>query len=1084
MATPTIGLESLPWEYDVFLSFRGEDTRKTFTGHLYTALHHATINTFIDDEELKRGEYLAPAFTRAIQSSRISMIIFSKNYASSKWCLEELVQILECKEKGKQLVYPIFYDVDPSEVRNQRDVYGLALAEHEKKFVEKKIDGKDKIQKWKDALTKVGNMSGWHLQGIANGYEAKFIDEIINEVKSVVKRVPMLVSNHVVGIESQVKHVVRSMWRERDNSVRMIGIYGVDGMGKTTLARVLYNKFFEYFERSCFLEISSDDTKIRILQERFLSVLLNRKDIKVNSEGEGMMFIKNWLQTKKCLVVLDNLEDRDQFKALCGERYWFGAGSRIILTTRDAQLLNELEKGERYEIKALDHERSLQLFSHHAFKGCFLSKEDYIEILDDMVVYCEGMPLALEVIGASLCNESKEQWMNTFEKLKKIPNKKVLAKLKISFDGLHYSIKSLFLDLVCFSNGVSKETINRMGYSTEIQSLVGKCLIKCSESWISMHSLIQDMGREIICEESPNNPSKRSRLWCPNDIHDVLIGQKGTENIEVIVFNESPIENMKYSTEAFKNMENLRFLRIKGERIHIDGTFKHLSKKLRCLEWDYCPLKYINISSNSYFGKLVMLELVRSNIKEFQAPLKYFPCLESLDLSFSKYLTKTPDFSGAQRLHTLSFWQCKNLVNVHSSLGELVSLKVLKFGWCSKLRKLPNNLCQLLKLESIDLQHCKKLQVLPKLPHSVNRWSLINCVNLSMIEEFPPFTDIDLCDCKNLEKLPQLPPDLERVDLSGCEKLKMLPEFPHSVKNIKLLGCKKLKVLPQLPHNLEWIDLSGCEKLKMLPLLPPNLSSITLNVCAKLKMLPELPQKLRTLEAKNCVSLEKVPNLSNNTSLYGLDFSGCGKLKEIPGWESLPLLMLNLGGIPHILVSHTIKELLTSSKLMSRFTCTLTCNEIPSWIGCTEEGWALSFQWPLCDAEDYTSSPFLGLFFWVVFKPQPIPEINRGGEDLVTIQINGINVNMFVRNIQLEAEEISFLHWSPRQHWSSRRLCICLDNVKGGDVMTIALKTSIGPSIVKKIGVAALYKDDDGLRHFVPITKVGLNTKNLKGHVH
>ncbi|XP_019189429.1 PREDICTED: toll/interleukin-1 receptor-like protein [Ipomoea nil] len=165
MATPSIAHESFPWDYDVFLSFRGEDTRKTFTDHLYSALRQAGIRTFRDEEELRKGEYLAPGLMRAIQSSRIAVIVFSKDYASSRWCLDELVEIVELKEKEKLKVFPIFYNVDPSEVRKQSGNYGMALAKHKERF-----HGSDKVQKWRDALTKVADMSGWDLKGVANGY--------------------------------------------------------------------------------------------------------------------------------------------------------------------------------------------------------------------------------------------------------------------------------------------------------------------------------------------------------------------------------------------------------------------------------------------------------------------------------------------------------------------------------------------------------------------------------------------------------------------------------------------------------------------------------------------------------------------------------------------------------------------------------------------------------------------------------------------------------------------------------------------------------------------------------------------------
>ena len=108
---------SSSWNYDVFLSFRGEDTCKNFTDHLYKALDQARIYTFRDDDELARGKEISTELLNAIQESRISIVVFSKGYASSCWCLDELVQIMHCKKTIGHTVYPIFYHVDPSDVR-------------------------------------------------------------------------------------------------------------------------------------------------------------------------------------------------------------------------------------------------------------------------------------------------------------------------------------------------------------------------------------------------------------------------------------------------------------------------------------------------------------------------------------------------------------------------------------------------------------------------------------------------------------------------------------------------------------------------------------------------------------------------------------------------------------------------------------------------------------------------------------------------------------------------------------------------------------------------------------------------------
>ena len=147
------------WDYDVFLSFRGEDTRHGFTGHLYKALCDEGFNTFIDDKDLRRGEKISAELINAIKSSMISIIIFSQNYASSTWCLEELTEIIECKKNG-QRVLPVFYKVDPSEVRRHKGIFGSALTTHEKKFE----NNREKVLRWREALHEAANLSGWHYE--------------------------------------------------------------------------------------------------------------------------------------------------------------------------------------------------------------------------------------------------------------------------------------------------------------------------------------------------------------------------------------------------------------------------------------------------------------------------------------------------------------------------------------------------------------------------------------------------------------------------------------------------------------------------------------------------------------------------------------------------------------------------------------------------------------------------------------------------------------------------------------------------------------------------------------------------------
>lgn len=146
------------WKYDVFLSFRGTDTHHNFTSHLYGALSQKQINIFVDDG-LEKGEDISPAILKKIEESKSSVIIFSKDSATSPGFLDELVKVLECKKTQNQIFVPIFYQVSPSDAKEQTGSFGAAFAKHEEYLKE----STDKVQRWRTALTEAANLSGCHL---------------------------------------------------------------------------------------------------------------------------------------------------------------------------------------------------------------------------------------------------------------------------------------------------------------------------------------------------------------------------------------------------------------------------------------------------------------------------------------------------------------------------------------------------------------------------------------------------------------------------------------------------------------------------------------------------------------------------------------------------------------------------------------------------------------------------------------------------------------------------------------------------------------------------------------------------------
>ena len=143
------------FEYEVFLSFRGSDTRKNFIDHLYAALKQKGILTFRDDEKLERGTFIAPELLRAIEESRFAVVVISQNYASSSWCLVELAKIVECMKNERLIVLPIFHYIDPSDVRNLKKNFGEAFVKHEERYK----DNIEEVYRWKAALTQVAKIA-------------------------------------------------------------------------------------------------------------------------------------------------------------------------------------------------------------------------------------------------------------------------------------------------------------------------------------------------------------------------------------------------------------------------------------------------------------------------------------------------------------------------------------------------------------------------------------------------------------------------------------------------------------------------------------------------------------------------------------------------------------------------------------------------------------------------------------------------------------------------------------------------------------------------------------------------------------
>ncbi|XP_057827337.2 disease resistance protein Roq1-like [Cryptomeria japonica] len=578
-------------QFDVFINHRGPDVKTTLAWQLYNSLKNAGISAYLDSEETELGDYFPSAIKNAIFSARVHIAILSPRYAESAWCLAELALMFQTKAR----IIPLFYHVQPSDFRYIKYGVADAFSIHEEKSRYPNYD----IQEWKECLKNVAGIKGYELNG-QNDYLNKLCCDVVTTVVKEKKKrkIPLQVAKYEVGLDELVKDFQSHCQSNGEMKDKIIGIFGMGGSGKTTLAKYLFNRKSSEFSGSTFLfDVRDFDVKgmLTSLQNKLQNDLFPRNHQSFSSVEDGIAAIQDNLQRNRefssiedgiavikdnlqrsrdsrFLIVIDDADHQKQLDALV-PIHALNPKSLVIVTTRDQRLLIEAGVNVRYKMKQMNPEHSRELFCWHAFQKQS-SKSGFQNLVDGFVEVCQGLPLALRVMGGHVFGSDKSYWKLQLDVVKKKLHKDIKDTLKVSYDALEEDEKQIFMDIACFFIG--KEASMAMsiwkasGWRAEhaLQTLKDKCLVDLqpmSLGWdycdpefvLRMHDHLRDLGRDMADNEMSNS----CRLWRPTDLIEMenIVKEEG-KNFRY--FNETATY-MTYLLEISKTSTDLQWLQFR-----------------------------------------------------------------------------------------------------------------------------------------------------------------------------------------------------------------------------------------------------------------------------------------------------------------------------------------------------------------------------------------------------------------------------------------------------------------------------------------------------------------------------------------
>ncbi|VVB12429.1 unnamed protein product [Arabis nemorensis] len=698
--------------------------------------------------------------------SSVAIMILSNSYVCSRQSLDHLVAIMEHWKATGLVIIPIYFKVTLSDICGLKGRFEAAFLQLQSSLQE------DRVQKWKAAVTEIVSIGGLEWP---KGTQLMLAEEVVRNASL---RLYLRNSKNLAGIFSLLHN-------SQSSNVEIVGIWGMAGVGKTSIAREVFEILAPHYDLCYFLQdfhLMCQLKGLGQLRDDFFSKVFGEEKLSICACDTKLSFMRDRFHNKTILIVLDDVSNARDAEAVVGGFGWFSHGHTIILTSRRKQVLVQCKVKELFEIQKLCESESFRLCKQ------YLNGEN--PVISELVSCSSGIPLALRVLVTSISKQHVENMKGHLQSLRKNPPTQMQEAFQRSFDGLDENEKNIFLDLACFFRGENKDHVVqlldacRFFTSLGICDLIDESLISLLGDKIEIPIPFQDMGRFIVQKED-DNPCERSRLWDSKDIIDVLTNNLGTEVIEGIFLDMSDL-TCELSPTVFCEMYRLRLLKFycstsgKECKLNLSHGLDILPDELRLLHWEHYPLEYLPHRFDP--ENLVEINMPYSSMEKLWEGKKDLEKLKKLKLSHSKNLKDIRMLSEALNLEHIDLEGCTGLVDVSTSIpcfGELVSLNMKD---CSRLRSLPA-MVDLTSLKLLNLSGCSELEEIQDFAPNLKELYLAG----TAIRELP-------LSIENLTELVTL-------DLENCTRLQQLPfgiNNSRSIVELKLSGCASLGSLPKL----------------------------------------------------------------------------------------------------------------------------------------------------------------------------------------------------------------------------------------------------------------------------------------------